>query len=85
MSREDVLRSIKEAENKASAKLDKARTDAAEIAKVATREEAGDPGVATNDQAAWRTTGARGRKDAAATLDDLDVFVECFIAAGKKG
>jgi len=40
MSREDVLRSIKEAENKASAKLEKARSDAAEIANKARAEAA---------------------------------------------
>lgn len=40
MSREDVLRSIKESENKASAKLEKARSDAAEIANKARAEAA---------------------------------------------
>ena len=37
------------------------------------------------DPAAGRTPGGRGRKDADASLDDVDAFVEFFIAAGKKG
>ncbi|MDA1184232.1 MAG: DNA topoisomerase (ATP-hydrolyzing) subunit B [Acidobacteria bacterium] len=45
-----------------------------------------DPGEdAEQLAAASRTPGARGRKDADASLDNLDAFVEFFIAAGKKG
>ena len=35
--------------------------------------------------AAGRTTVARGRREADASLDDVDAVVEFFIAAGKKG
>ena len=35
--------------------------------------------------AAGRTTAARGRREADASLDDVDAVVEFFIAAGKKG
>ena len=52
-------------------------------------EPADETGVPTMDPeaapAASHTTGARGRKDADASLDSVDAFVEFFIAAGKKG
>ena len=41
--------------------------------------------VAKAAPATGRTAGLRGRKDADASLDDVDAFVEFFISAGKKG
>ncbi len=52
------------------------------------KEEAG-PDEAVDQAAdpveAVKTAGVRGRKDADASLDDVDAFVNFFIAAGKKG
>ena len=48
--------------------------------------QAADPSAAPNEPSAGgQPSGTRGRKEADATLDDLDAFVEFFIAAGKKG
>ena len=71
MSREDVLRSIKESENKASAKLDKARSDAAEIANKA-RAEAAEARALLDDARASAGEEADGvRKEGEAALADI--------------
>ena len=62
------------------AAADEAMTDPAAVDEAATPVE--DPAAAPP---AGQTTGARGRKDADASLDSIDAFVEFFIAAGKKG
>jgi DNA gyrase subunit B len=48
-------------------------------------EEAGPIDDAKTAPGSGLTTGARGRKDADASLDNVDKVVDFFIAAGKKG
>ncbi|MBN4048216.1 hypothetical protein JYU09_01400 [bacterium AH-315-O15] len=62
------------------AAAEEAMRDPAAVDEAATPAEA--PAAAP---AAGQTTDARGRKDADASLDNIDAFVEFFIAAGKKG
>ncbi len=67
-------------EDSADASADEAMTEAApvdEAAKLALDPKAG--------PVAGEPAGARARKDADAALENLDAFVEFFIAAGKKG
>ena len=62
------------------ATAEEALADATPLDEAARRVE--DPKAAP---AAGQTAGVRGRKDADASLDSIDAFVEFFIAAGKKG